>query len=192
MICSHACWCQYCLGSTDPGLRGSWALRSLGSVDPGLCGAWAPQIHRAPQTLQIHRLHRSTDSADPQAPWIHNSTIQLFYIKIIMSTENHPTLMNANGKNPGPRLGVVRRAKKSETAHWWGMCWDAQAQRRNRSASPLRDAAVPQSLREILFKWVPRCRKRSQGHSVFTSGVPNMSGTRLTCKKLIGGDAFFS
>ena len=63
------------------------------------------------------------------------------------------------------------------------MCWDARAQRRNRSASPLRDAAVPQSLREILFKWVPRRRKRSQGHSVFTSGVPNMSGTRLTCKK---------
>ena len=64
------------------------------------------------------------------------------------------------------------------------MCWDARAQRRNRSASPLRDAAVPQSLREILFKWVPRRRKRSQGHSVFTSGVPNMSGTRLTCKKI--------
>ena len=64
------------------------------------------------------------------------------------------------------------------------MCWDARAQRRNRSASPLRDAAVPQSLREILFKWVPRHRKRSQGHSVFTSGVPNMSGTRLTCKKI--------
>ena len=64
------------------------------------------------------------------------------------------------------------------------MCWDARAQRRNRSASPLHDAAVPQSLREILFKWVPRRRKRSQGHSVFTSGVPNMSGTRLTCKKI--------
>ena len=63
------------------------------------------------------------------------------------------------------------------------MCWDARAQRRNRSALPLRDAAVPQSFREILFKWVPRRRKRSQGHSVFTSGVPNMSGTRLTCKK---------
>ena len=63
------------------------------------------------------------------------------------------------------------------------MCWDTQAQRRNTSASPLRDAAVPQSLRVILFKWVPCRRKRSQGHSVFTSGVPNMSGTRLTCKK---------
>ena len=44
--------------------------------------------------------------------------------------------------------------------------------------------AVPQSLREVSFKWVPRHRKRSQGHSVFTSGVPNMSGTRLTCKKI--------
>ena len=63
------------------------------------------------------------------------------------------------------------------------MCWDAQAQRQNCSASPLCDTAVPQSLREILFKWVPHCRKWSQGHSVFTSGVPNMSGTRLTCKK---------
>ena len=168
MICSHACWCQYCPGSAEP----------------GLCGAWALQIHRAPQTLQIHRFHGSTDSADPQAPRIHNSTIQLFYIKIIMSTENHPTLMNANGKNPGPKLGGVGRAKKSETAHWWGMCWDTWAQRRNRSASPLRDAAVPQSLREILFTWVPCHRKRSQGHSVFTSGVPNMSGTRLTCKKI--------
>ena len=63
------------------------------------------------------------------------------------------------------------------------MCWDTRAQRRNRSASPLRDAAVPQSFREILFKWVPHRRKWSQGHSVFTSGVPNMSGTRLTCKK---------
>ena len=72
------------LGSTDPGLRRSWALWSLGSVDPGLCGYTG--------------LHGSTDSADPQAPRIHNSTIQLFYIKIIMSTENHPTLMNANGK----------------------------------------------------------------------------------------------
>ena len=63
------------------------------------------------------------------------------------------------------------------------MCWDAQAQKQNCSASPLCDAAVPQSLREILFKWVPHCRKWSQGHSVFTSWVPNMSGTRLTCKK---------
>ena len=72
------------------------------------------------------------------------------------------------------------------------MCWDARAQRRNRSASPLHDAAVPQSLREILFKWVPRRRKRSQGHSVFTSGVPNMSGTRLTCKKFDPSSTRFS
>ena len=66
-----------------------------------------------------------------------------------------------------------------------GVCvGTARAQRRNRSASPLRDVAVLQSFREILFKWVPHHRKRSQGHSVFTSGVPNMSGTRLTCKKI--------
>ena len=77
----------------------------------------------------------------------------------------------------------LRRAKNSETAHWWGMCWDARAQRRNRSASPLRDAAASWSLREIFFKWVPHRGKQSQGCSVFTSGVPNMSGTRLTWKK---------
>ena len=39
------------------------------------------------------------------------------------------------------------------------------------------------SLREIFFKWVPRRGKWSQGCSVFTSGVPSMSGTRLTWKK---------
>ena len=81
---------QRILGSADPGLRGSWAPQILGSVDPGL--------HRSTGLCRSTGLHGSTDSADPQAPRIHNSTIQLFYIKIIMSTENHPTLMNANGK----------------------------------------------------------------------------------------------
>ena len=46
------------------------------------------------------------------------------------------------GSGSGPRFGGVRRAKNSETAHWWGMCWDAQAQRWNRSASPLRDVVA--------------------------------------------------
>ena len=72
----HGSWAPQILGSAEPGLHGSWALWSLGSMDPGLYGSTG--------------LHGSTDSADPQAPWIHNSTIQLFYIKIIMSTENHP------------------------------------------------------------------------------------------------------
>ena len=71
------------------------------------------------------------------------------------------------------------------------MCWDTRAQRRNRSASPLHDVAVPQSFREILFKWVQRHRKRSQGHSVFTSEVPNMLGTRLTCKKFNPSQCIF-
>ena len=102
-------WYAAILGSVEPVLRGAWAPWSLCSVEPVLCGAlgsmepvlrgacapWSlgsTRIHRAPQ---IHRLCRSTGSTDPQ---LHNSTIQLFYIKIIVSTENHPTLMNANGK----------------------------------------------------------------------------------------------
>ena len=87
------------------------------------------------------------------------------------------------GSGSGLRLGGSDGQKNSETAHWWGMCWDTWAQRQNRSASPLRDATASWSLREIFFKWVPHHGKRLQGRSVFTSGVPNMSGTRLTWKK---------
>ena len=79
-----------------PGLSGSWS-----SADPGLTwilGSVEPGLHRSTGLRRSTGLHGSTDSADPQAPQIHNSTIQLFYIKIIMSTENHPTLMNANDK----------------------------------------------------------------------------------------------
>ena len=93
-------WALWSLGSADPGLCRSWAPWSLGSADPGLRRSWAPWSLGSTEP-GLHRstgLHGFTDSADPQAPWIHNSTIQLFYIKIIMSTENHPTLMNANGK----------------------------------------------------------------------------------------------
>ena len=46
------------------------------------------------------------------------------------------------GSGSGPRLGGSDGQKNSETAHWWGMCWDARAQRRNRSASPLRDVVA--------------------------------------------------
>ena len=80
--------------------------------------------------------------------------------------------------------GGVRGAKTSETPHWWGMCWDARAQRRNHSVMPHHDTVASQSLREILFKWVPHHGKWLQRHSIFTSGVPNMSGTRLPCKRL--------
>ena len=100
-------------------LHGAWAPRILGSTDPqGFMdpqGSMDPGLHRILGSVELfwimstenHGIHMnatwapkclSTDSADPQAPRIHNSTIQLFYIKIIMSTENHPTLMNANGK----------------------------------------------------------------------------------------------